>query len=131
MLIEVEKHKYTMPIPDELADRDEMAYLHGRDLGDLLAAERRGTRAALLASGLPVIDIKLERADEAALGGLLMLFQAACALMGTAMGIEPFDQPGVEAGKRMAFGLMGRAGYESEAEAVTARETLNSGDPGN
>lgn len=122
ILVGVEKTRRHLPIPEELADREEVAFLHNRDLGELLQAERRGTRAALLDAGVPVIDVTLPHIDEETLGGLLLLLEAACAVTGTVLGINPFDQPGVEAGKRMALGLMGRPGYEQEAARVTARE---------
>ncbi|MBI3179519.1 MAG: glucose-6-phosphate isomerase, partial [Deltaproteobacteria bacterium] len=108
--------------PDELADHDEVRFLHGRGLGEVLAAERRATRAALLDAGVPVIDVTLPVIDEASLGGLLMLLEAACALTGMVLGINPFDQPGVEAGKRMALGLLGQPGYDQDVARVHARE---------
>ncbi len=123
-MLSVSEARHAMPIPDELDDREEVTYLHGKDLKDLLDAERRATRAALLDSGTPVVDLTLQRVDAEHLGGLLVLLEAACACAGLVMGIDPFDQPGVEAGKRMAFGLMGRRGYEKEAERVRARESL-------
>ncbi len=122
MLVAVEKGRQQVPIPDELGDYDEVRFLHGRDLGDVLAAERRATRAALLDAGVPVIDVTLPVIDEPTLGGLLMLLEAACALTGIALGINPFDQPGVEAGKRMALGLLGRPGYDQDVARVLARE---------
>jgi len=126
-LIAVNKARAPMPIPDELPEHEEVRYLHGRDLGELFAAERRGTRAALLDAGVPVIDVALPRIDEGTLGGFLLLCEAACACAGMLMGINPFDQPGVEAGKRMTMGLLGRAGYEQDAARVAARESLQSG----
>jgi glucose-6-phosphate isomerase len=123
-LVAVERFRKELVIPDELAEREEVAYLHGRDLRELFVAERRGTRAALLDAGVPVLDIGLPMVDEQALGGLLLLLEAACACAGILMGINPFDQPGVEAGKRMTMGLLGRTGYQDDASLVTARESL-------
>lgn len=114
----------SVPIPDELPDRPEVAFLHGRDLGELLEAERRGTRAALLSAGVPVIDVQVPLVDEKSFGELLMLFEAATALAGLVMNINPFDQPGVEAGKKMALGLMGREGFAQYAAGVQEREAL-------
>jgi glucose-6-phosphate isomerase len=125
-LVQVEKFRRSVTIPDELPERDEVKFLFGRDIAELLEAERRATRAALLDSGTPVLDIVLPSVDEANLGGLLLLLEAACAVTGMAMGIDPFDQPGVEAGKRMALGLLGRAGYDRDRERVLTREALGS-----
>jgi len=124
LLVEVEKARSTLPIPDELGEREEAAYLHGRDLGEVLSASFRATRAALLDSGVPVLHVTLPTLDPHTVGGLLILLEAACACTGIMMGINPFDQPGVEAGKRMALGLLGRPGYDNEVERVVAREAL-------
>jgi glucose-6-phosphate isomerase len=124
VLVGVEKHRHALPIPDELADREEVAFLHGRDLAEILQAERRATRAALLDAGVPVIDVAIPTVDEASFGGLLVLLEAACACTGIMMGINPFDQPGVEAGKRMALGLLGKAGYDEDVQRVLSREAL-------
>jgi len=122
VLVNVEATR-ALPIPDELADRPEVSFLHGHGLGDLLAAERRATRAAMLDAGVPVLDITVPQMGPEAMGELLVLCEAATATRGIAMNINPFDQPGVEAGKRMALGIMGRAGYEEEAQRVLARES--------
>lgn len=121
-LVEVEKSQRSAPIPDELPDHDSVKFLHGRDLADLLAAERRGTRAAMLDAGVPVLDISIPKLDAASLGELFVLFEAACACMGMMLGINPFDQPGVETGKRMALGLLGKSGYDEDVARVKARE---------
>jgi glucose-6-phosphate isomerase len=123
-MVAVDKPRRPMPIPDEFPDREDLAYLHGRDLGDLLAAERRATRAALLDAGVPVLDISLPRINEESLGGLLLLLEAACACAGLLTGVNPFDQPGVDSGKRMTMGLLGRPGYDEDAARVGAREAL-------
>ena len=125
-LISVKNFARNLSIPDELAGRPEVSFLHGRDLGELLHAERRGTRAALLNAGVPVMDVTLSEITPETLGGLLVLLEGACALAGTAIGINPFDQPGVEAGKRMALGLMGCPGYNEDADQVLARESIES-----
>ncbi len=131
VIVRVEKNRHLLPIPPELDDRCEVTFLHGRDLGEVLDAERRATRAALLDAGVPVIDVTLPAVDEANFGGLLILLEAACACTGLMMGINPFDQPGVEAGKRMALGLLGRSGYDDAAQRVLNREARGSDEPDN
>ena len=126
VLLAIEQPQHSLAIPDELTEREELQFLHGRDLSELLHAERRGTRASLLDAGVPVIDLSLPALDEARFGGLLVLLEAAAATAGTLMGIDPFDQPGIEAGKRMALGLLGRKGYDPEVERVLKREALAS-----
>ena len=93
-------------------------WLAGQSLGSLLEAERLGTLAALALGGRPVVQIKAARLDAATLGALIMTFQAAVAYAGDLLGVDPFDQPGVEGGKRFACGLLGRPGYDADGDAV-------------
>jgi glucose-6-phosphate isomerase len=97
------------------------AYLSGVRLSRLLDAERQGTSEALASDGRPSLHIELERLDASALGGLMLLYEAATAFAGGLYDIDPFDQPGVELGKRLAFGLLGRAGYEAAAKEIRDR----------
>lgn len=62
--------------------------------------------------------IELEKLDEETVGALVFFYEYLTALTGRMMGINPFDQPGVEQGKKYTYGLMGRAGYEKDAEEV-------------
>jgi glucose-6-phosphate isomerase len=95
------------------------SYLAGTTLEELMDAERRGTTAALVHAGRPVAEFCLDRVDEFAVAGLLVFFQQATALTGLLSGVDPFDQPGVEAGKRFAYGLMGRDGFADEGALAT------------
>lgn len=124
VLVSAEASRRQIPIPDELADRPEVSYLHGHDLGDLLAAGRRATRAALLDAGVPVLDVVLPRVDEETMGGLLLLLEAACACTGAVLGINPFGQPELEVGRRRTLGLLGCPGYEEDAAQVRGREAV-------
>jgi glucose-6-phosphate isomerase len=85
----------------------DMAMLGGRPLGDLFEAEYDGTSGALWKAGHPVVRITLGGRDEEHLGALFQLFEWVTAIVGTASGVDPFDQPGVEEGKRIAKALMG------------------------
>lgn len=87
-------------------------YLGGLSLTALLDAELQGTVQALAANGRPSLSITMPRIDATQLGALFYLYEAATALAGDLYGVDPFDQPGVEHGKRLAFGLLGRDGYE-------------------
>lgn len=97
-------------------------YLSGRSLGALLDAELRGSIEALASDGRPSLTITLRRLDAETLGGLVFLYEAATAFAGEFYGINAFDQPGVELGKRLAFGLLGREGFESTADDVRRRQ---------
>jgi glucose-6-phosphate isomerase len=90
----------------------EIAYLDGHTMGELIEAERRSTDAALRKAGRPTLSIELPRLDARAMGELLFLLELATAYAGGLYGVNAFDQPGVEAGKRYTQGLLGRPGYE-------------------
>ena len=111
-----------LEIPRLLSELDDFAYLGGRGMEELLDAERRGTQLALAAAGRPSATITLPRLDARALGEVLLLLEAATAFAGPLYGVDPYDQPGVEAGKRIAFALMGRAGYERDVPPPPRRD---------
>jgi glucose-6-phosphate isomerase len=106
-----------MQIPAVYGDVDELGYLGGRTLGELLDAEQHATAAALTAAGRMNMSIELPRVDEHSLGQLFMLLQVATVYAGAFYDVDPLDQPGVELGKQLTYGLMGRAGYESPVSA--------------
>lgn len=95
------------------ASQGEYAYLAGRGLGELLDAELLGTASSLIRRRRPVGKLTLTRVSAEAVGELLMLFEAATAFAGPLYGVDPFDQPGVEEAKRLAFAALGRPGYEA------------------
>jgi glucose-6-phosphate isomerase len=76
----------------------------------------------LASDGRPSITVHVERLDASAVGGLMMLYEMATALAGELYGVDAFDQPGVELGKRLAFGLLGREGYADTASELRARQ---------
>lgn len=102
-----------VPIPRVHSDVPSLAYLGGASLGQLLDAERRATAEALRREGRPNATFLLPRVDAQALGGLFMLFEIATVYAGALYGVDPLDQPGVELGKVLTYGLMGREGYEA------------------
>ncbi|HSA54167.1 MAG TPA: hypothetical protein VLE53_00620, partial [Gemmatimonadaceae bacterium] len=115
-----------LEIPRAHADLPDLAYLGGRRLGELLRAECEATAGALAVRGRPSLSIHLERVDPWHVGGLLMLLELATAYAGELYGVDAFDQPGVELGKRFTYGLFGRPGF---ADALREWETLPRRDP--
>ncbi len=91
-------------------------YLSGHTLGQLLAAECRATQAALAKAGRMSLVIHLPDLSPAVVGELLMFYQLATGYAGVWYGVNPFDQPGVELGKKLIFGAMGREGYEADRD---------------
>ena len=117
-LIGVEKFQTKLQIPKRSAKDVGVEYLGGKTMNDLMAAELQGTVVALTDADRPNMQITVEKVDAESLGALFYFFEAATAMSGELYGINAFDQPGVEAGKRAAFALMGREGYEKEAERI-------------
>jgi glucose-6-phosphate isomerase len=108
-------------VPATYPDRPAFGYLGGHGLGELLDAERRGTEVALTAAGRPNATIAIERLSAETLGGLFYLWELATACAGRLYNVDAFNQPGVEAGKRAAYALLGRAGYEEERAGLDRR----------
>ena len=97
------------PRPDLPAD---LAYLPGHSLGELLRAEYEATSAALAQMGRMSCTLRLPALSPASLGEAIMFLQLATGYAGVWYGVDPFDQPGVELGKKLTFAAMGRPGYE-------------------
>jgi glucose-6-phosphate isomerase len=102
-----------VPIPALEGMPEEVACLGGRTLGALLGAEYEATSAALARMGRMNCTIALPDLTPSSVGELLMFFQLATGYAGCWYGVNPFDQPGVELGKRLTFGALGRVGYEA------------------
>jgi glucose-6-phosphate isomerase len=112
-----------LPLPRSepaLAEPDDYGYLAGRDMGELLDAELRGTIASLTRRGRPNASITLERLEAHEVGELMMLFMAATAFAGPLYRVDPFDQPGVEEAKQLAYAALGRSGFEHLAGHLAA-----------
>ncbi|MFL5540550.1 MAG: glucose-6-phosphate isomerase [Longimicrobiaceae bacterium] len=109
-------------IPKLHAELGELGYLGGRTLGELLDTERLATEAALAKRGRMNMTIELPRVDARALGGLFMLLEIATVYAGFFYGIDPMDQPGVELGKQLTYGIMGREGYDEFKREWEGRE---------
>lgn len=121
LFVGVERREEDVPIPSRHPEMPSLAYLGGHELGELLDVERRATAEALRRAGRPNATLLLPRVDEDAVGQLLMLLQIATVHAGALYGVDPLDQPGVELGKKLTYGLMGREGHEAPS--------LDPGDP--
>jgi glucose-6-phosphate isomerase len=96
--------------------------LAGRSLAELIDAERRSTAAALVEYGRPNCTVTLDRVNEEHLGAFLQMMEFQTAFMGELLGIDAFDQEGVELGKKFTYGLMGREGFEPYRRQFAAYE---------
>ncbi|MEM9801875.1 MAG: glucose-6-phosphate isomerase [Planctomycetota bacterium] len=123
-LLSVERADHTVEIPAAFGEHDALAYLGGRTMNELFAAERDGTRIALTEAQRPNVTIEFPAVTAHAVGQYIYMMELAVAVMGEHYGVDAFDQPGVEAGKVAAYALMGRSGFEerrAEIEASGAR----------
>jgi glucose-6-phosphate isomerase len=98
------------------------AYLQGRTLNELLGVEALATEKALTDAGRPNAAFMFDKVDEESLGALMYFLQLVTVYAAGLYGVDPFDQPGVEAGKRLTYGYFGREGFEAEGEALRAYE---------
>ena len=99
-------------IPSAYPQHAELSYLGGHSMGELLRTEMLATEAALAQRGRMNMTLEVPRVDARSLGGLFMLLQIATVYAGHLYGIDPMDQPGVELGKQLTYGIMGRPGFE-------------------
>ncbi|MFZ5472040.1 MAG: glucose-6-phosphate isomerase [Myxococcota bacterium] len=121
VFVTLDRPRQDLPIPKAFPEVPEVAYLGGRSFHQLLAAEQKATAAALAANGRPSITVRLPALTPHALGELMMLLEVATAFAGPLYGVDPYDQPGVEAGKRYACALMGRPGFEDAHAELKGR----------
>jgi glucose-6-phosphate isomerase len=89
-----------------LGKRGVPEFLAGRDLSDVLAAEADGTARALVEKGRPLVKLQLPSINPQSIGALLLLQQLQTALAGALYGVDPFTQPGVDAGKQAALEIL-------------------------
>ena len=107
-----------IPRPSASALPSDLEYLPGHTLGELLQAEYRATSAALGQMGRMNCTLRLPDLSAATVGEALMFLQVATGYAGVWYGIDPFDQPGVELGKRLTFAAMRRPGYDTPAPSA-------------
>lgn len=120
-VLSVGKSKRKLLIPAEKEDLDQLNYIAGKNIHYVNQMAERGTTLAHLDGGVPCIEISIDKVDEYHLGGLIYFFEFACALSGYTLGVNPFDQPGVEAYKRNMFALLGKPGFEKESMEIQKR----------
>lgn len=106
---------------EDAENLDGLNFLSGKTLSYVNRKAFEGTVLAHNDGGVPNIVISADKMDEHNLGYLIYFFEKACAVSGYVLGINPFDQPGVESYKKNMFALLGKPGYESEKAALEAR----------
>lgn len=110
----VEKYRTEFTIPHAVDENPNVAFLSGHTFNELISAERRATEHAVTASGHMNKTILLPVVSAETIGQLIMFFELATAYAGEILGIDAYDQPGVEEGKNMTYALLGKKGYEGK-----------------
>ena len=110
-----------MVIEEDADNVDGLNFLAGRAMSEINRKAFEGTVLAHSDGGTPSLVLNIPAIDEHSLGYLIYFFEKACAISGYLLGINPFDQPGVESYKRNMFALLGKPGYESEKAALEKR----------
>lgn len=104
----------------------DLGYLDGKSMAELIHSEQRGTAMALSRNGRPNCCLSLPAVTPAYVGALLYLLEVQTVFAGGLFGIDPLDQPGVEEGKELTYGLMGRSGFEGKRKEIESWEqTVN------
>ncbi len=122
----VQKWASDLAIPDD-KDIEEASYLSGHTLGELFHAEQQATACALAEAKRPNLTLWFPELSERCLGQAFFVYELQTVFMGYLYGINPFTQPGVELSKKMAYGLMGRKGFEKFADFVRKMRKSNKG----
>ncbi len=112
--LRVEDHGTRIEVPNSYTDLDDVAYLGGQTLGDLLNMEQRATELALGRRGRPTITLSLPEINPYVMGQLFYLAELEAVLAASLLGADPCTQPAVEEIKRLVFALGGKPGFEAE-----------------
>ncbi len=117
--VEAPEHKLLFPSDEE--NLDGLNFLAGKRVDEVNKMAELGTQLAHVDGGVPNIRVIMPRLDAYNLGQVIYFFEKACGISGYLLGVNPFNQPGVEAYKKNMFALLGKPGYEKETEAIQQR----------
>ena len=120
-VVYVENPKEDIVISEDKDNVDGLNFLAGKTIDFVNKKAFEGTLLAHTDGGVPNLIIKIKALDELTLGQLIYFFEKACGISGYMLGVNPFNQPGVESYKRNMFALLGKPGYESEKDALEKR----------
>ena len=120
-VISVEAPNNTLLFPHDEENLDGLNFLAGKRVDDVNKMAELGTRLAHVDGGVPNIRISMPELNEFYLGQLIYFFEIGCGISGNVLGVNPFNQPGVEAYKKNMFALLDKPGYEAESKAIKER----------
>ena len=120
-VISVKKPAVSVRVPENAANLDGINYLAGKNVDEVNKMAELGTMIAHVEGGVPNMRIEIDKLDEYVLGQLIYFFEKACGISGYILGVNPFNQPGVEAYKKNMLALLNKPGYEKESAAIQAK----------
>ena len=120
-VISVDAPNNTLAVPSDEENLDGLNFLAGKRIDEVNHMAELGTQLAHVDGGVPNIRISIDKLDEYNLGQLIYFFEKACGISGLVLGVNPFNQPGVEAYKKNMFALLNKPGYEAESKAIQER----------
>ncbi len=121
VVISVAQPAHKVTIPRDPEDLDQLNYLAGKRIDEVNRMAELGTSLAHVDGGVPNIRIEIPSIDEYHLGELVYFFEKACGISGYLLGVNPFNQPGVEAYKKNMFALLEKPGFEDQTRAIRKR----------
>lgn len=122
-VISIDKVDHSLTVPTDQENLDGLNFLAGKHVDEVNKMAELGTQLAHVDGGVPNIRITLPTLSEYNIGQLFYFFEKACGISGYLLGVNPFNQPGVEAYKKNMFALLNKPGYEEESKEI--RERLN------
>ena len=120
-VISIEKPNRTLLFPSDEENLDGLNFLAGKRVDEVNKMAELGTRLAHVDGGVPQIRVSVPELNEYYLGQLIYFFEIACGISGNLLGVNPFNQPGVEAYKKNMFALLDKPGYEADSKAIKER----------
>ena len=120
-VVSIEEPEHKLLFPSDEENLDGLNFLAGKRVDEVNKMAELGTQLAHVDGGVPNMRLIVPRLDEYNLGQMIYFFEKACGISGLVLGVNPFNQPGVEAYKKNMFALLGKPGYEKETEAIKAR----------
>ena len=120
-VISIEEPNKKLLVPNDEENLDGLNFLAGKRVDEVNKMAELGTRLAHVDGGVPNIRISVPQLNEYYIGQLIYFFEIACGISGNVLGVNPFNQPGVEAYKKNMFALLDKPGYEAESKAIKER----------
>ena len=120
-VISIEEPEKKLLFPNDEENLDGLNFLAGKRVDEVNKMAELGTRLAHVDGGVPNMRISVPKLNEYYIGQLIYFFEIACGISGNVLGVNPFNQPGVEAYKKNMFALLDKPGYEADSKAIKER----------